>query len=153
MRLGVFTQHHLDSFDLRLTALENMQKRFPSALDSELRAHLGRFELHGSDALKPLKFTSGGQKSRVAFACLTFLRPHVIVLDEPTNHLDMTAIEALIDALKKFTGGILVVSHDQHFISSVCNEIWVLGNQSIKRLNGDINTYKAMVIKEIREKK
>ncbi len=63
----------------------------------------------------------------------------------------MTAIEALIQALKNFNGGILVVSHDQHFISSVCNEIWVLGNQSIKRLNGDINVYKKMVLKEIKD--
>lgn len=82
LRIGVFTQHHLDSFDLKLSALENMQKRWPIAPEAELRSHLGRFELHGNDALKPLKFTSGGQKSRVAFACLTYAKPHVVILDE-----------------------------------------------------------------------
>ena len=82
LRIGVFTQHHLDSFDLKLSALENMQKRWPLVPDAELRSHLGRFELHGSDVLKPMYFTSGGQKSRVSFAVLTFSKPHVVILDE-----------------------------------------------------------------------
>jgi ATP-binding cassette subfamily F protein 3 len=82
LRLGIFTQHHLDSFNFALSALENMQERWPKTAEAELRSHLGRFEIHGNDALKPLKFTSGGQKSRVAFACLTFNKPHVVILDE-----------------------------------------------------------------------
>lgn len=82
LRLGIFTQHHLDSFDLNQSAVENMQTKWPLALEAELRSHLGRFEIHGNDAMKPLKFTSGGQKSRVAFACLTFAKPHVVILDE-----------------------------------------------------------------------
>jgi ATP-binding cassette, subfamily F, member 3 len=82
LRLGIFTQHHLDTFDLKLSAVENMQNRWPLASEAELRSHLGRFEIHGNDAMKSLKFTSGGQKSRVAFACLTFTKPHVVILDE-----------------------------------------------------------------------
>lgn len=82
LRLGIFTQHHLDSFDLTLSPLENMQRRWPISPEAEIRAHLGRYEIHGNDALKPMKFSSGGQKSRVSFACLTYHKPHVVILDE-----------------------------------------------------------------------
>ena len=80
LRLGVFTQYHLDSFDLTLSPVQNMQAKWPLALEPELRAHLGRYEVTGNDALKPMKFMSGGQKSRVSFAVLTYGKPHVVVL-------------------------------------------------------------------------
>jgi hypothetical protein len=54
--------------------------KWPKALEADLRGHLGKYEISGNDALKPLKFTSGGQKSRVAFACLTYAKPHVVIL-------------------------------------------------------------------------
>jgi len=60
----------------------------------------------------------------------------------------MNAIEALIGALRKFTGGVLVVSHDQHFITSVCNEIWVIGKQKVQKFNGEFLDYKRQVIKD-----
>lgn len=93
-----------------------------------------------------MKFSSGGQKSRVAFACLTFSKPHIVILDEPTNHLDMGAIEALANALKDFTGGVVVISHDQHFITSVCNEIWVIKDQRVTPFDGTFEDYKKCVI-------
>ena len=63
LRLGIFTQHHLDSFDLGISALANMINRFgPTVPEQELRSQLGRFEIQGTDALKPMKYLSGGQK-------------------------------------------------------------------------------------------
>lgn len=149
LRLGIFTQHHLDSFNLMLSPLQNMMERWTLAPEAELRAHLGRYEISGNDALKPMKFISGGQKSRVAFACLTYAKPHVVILDEPTNHLDMGAIEALANALKNFTGGVLVVSHDQHFITHVCNELWVVADRKIVKFDGSFDDYKKIALKRI----
>ena len=111
--------------------------------EQELRSHLGRYEIQGNDALKPMKFSSGGQKSRVAFSFLTFEKPHVVILDEPTNHLDMGTIEALSKALQAFTGGVLVVSHDQHFINSLCSEIWLCDsiNRKVSVYEGGFEAY------------
>lgn len=69
----------------------------------EMRKFLGRFDISGPLALRPLKFLSGGQKSRVAFAKLAWSKPHVVIMDEPTNHLDLETIEALILALQVCT--------------------------------------------------
>jgi len=117
--------------------------------EQELRSHLGSYEIHGDDALKPMKFVSGGQKSRVSFAVLTFTKPHVVILDEPTNHLDMGAIEALAGALNGFSGGVLVISHDQHFITSVCSEIWSVDNKKVAIFPGDFTAYKKKALDDL----
>lgn len=73
---------------------------FVICVTQEMRKFLGRFDISGPLALRPLKFLSGGQKSRVAFAKLAWSKPHVVIMDEPTNHLDLETIEALILALQ-----------------------------------------------------
>ncbi len=82
----------------------------------------------------------------MAFACLTYAKPHIVILDEPTNHLDMGAIEALSCALKNFSGGVVVISHDQHFITNVCNEIWVIQDRKVTPFPGSFDEYKKSVI-------
>jgi ATP-binding cassette subfamily F protein 3 len=70
LRIGHFTQHSADNFDLKLSALENLLNMFESCEDQEMRSFLGKFQIQGNDALKPMMLLSGGQKSRVAFAAL-----------------------------------------------------------------------------------
>ena len=123
--MGRFTQHHIDQLDLSLTALESMQKQYPLAKPLEIRAHLGSMGLGGNTALQKMSTLSGGQKSRVAFAQIMWEKPHLLMLDEPTNHLDLDAVEALIHAIINFDGGVLVISHDEHLVSSICGELWV----------------------------
>lgn len=89
IRISTFTQHHIDSLDLTKSAVENMKMLYPGHESDEFRAHLGRFNLSGELAIKPTRTLSGGQKSRVGFALMTWRLPHIVVLDEPTNHLDM----------------------------------------------------------------
>ena len=104
LRLARFSQHHLESMDLEEDCVAHMK-----TLDSEMpletaRAYLGRFGLSGELATKPVKFLSGGQKSRLAFAELAWRQPHIMLLDEPTNHLDLETIEAFAMALNNFEG-------------------------------------------------
>jgi len=152
LRIGHFTQHSADKFDLQLSAVENMLALFDDAEDQEMRSFLGRFQIQGVDALKPMFLLSGGQKSRVAFASLAYQKPHVIVMDEPTNHLDMESIDALVDAIKDFKGGLIVVSHDQFFITNTCSELWVVGEGKATRFRGDFNEYKRHTLERTRKR-
>jgi ATP-binding cassette subfamily F protein 3 len=142
LRIGHFTQHSSDNFDLKRSAIENMLSKFEDAEDQEIRKFLGKFQIQGDDALKPMQLLSGGQKSRVAFATLAYSKPHVMIIDEGSNHLSMEAVDALIEALQDFKGGIMVVSHDQYFVSRVCSELWVVHNGDAVRFKGDFDEYK-----------
>ena len=95
---------------------------------------------------------AGGQKSRVSFAVISWKKPHVLVLDEPTNHLDIETIDAVIVALGNFSGGVICVSHDAHFIESIADEIWVLGNQKVARFKGNFEAYRQVALGEKAER-
>ncbi len=73
---------------------------------------------------------------QVALALLAYSNPHILVMDEPTNHLDLDAIQALVAALTSFKGGVVIVSHDSHFINAVCDEIWHVENNTAYKFNG-----------------
>jgi ATP-binding cassette subfamily F protein 3 len=126
LRIGHFTQQHVDSFNFSLSAVENLLNIFDTAEDQEIRSFLGKFQIQGNDALKPMELLSGGQKSRVAFATLAYRKPHILIVDEGSNHLSMDAADALVEAIQDFKGGVMVVSHDQHFVSNTCTELWVV---------------------------
>ena len=90
------------------------------------RQLLGGFGLTGDLALMPISLLSGGQKARLCMASAVIGNPHLLIMDEPTNHLDVSSREALTDGLRAFNGGILLVSHDVHFLKQVCNELWIV---------------------------
>ncbi|CAD7961403.1 unnamed protein product [Amoebophrya sp. A25] len=149
LRVGYFTQHHVESMDLTLNSIQNLMERYPKANnegEEAARNWLGRFGVTQSLAVEPLYVLSGGQKSRVALALLAYANPHILVMDEPTNHLDLDAIQALIAALTAFKGGLVMVRHDSHFINAVCDEIWHVENHTAKKFNGDINEFRNFVL-------
>lgn len=149
IRVVKFSQHHMEQLNLQMTPLEHMHHKYPKEDDHVLRGQLGRYGLSGPLALQPMYTLSGGQKSRVVFSDVTFSRPHILLLDEPTNHLDIDTVDALINAINAFQGGVLVVSHDEHLISSIADEIWVAGNGRISPWNGNFQDYKQAILKEL----
>ena len=149
LRIGYFNQHHVDQMDMDVTSVEVLQSKLPGNPTEYYRQQLGSFGISGDLAMRPVVSLSGGQKSRVAFAQMCLSRPNFFILDEPTNHLDMETIEALGKALRKFQGGVILVSHDERLIHMVCEELWVCGNKTVKTLEGGIEEYKKIVKQEL----
>lgn len=141
LRFGFFSQHHVDQLDLSMNPLQFLASKFPGLQEEEYRRHLGSFGLSGPLALQPIYTLSGGQKSRLVFSTLSMSYPHVLILDEPTNHLDVDSIDALIQSLKDYKGGVVVVSHDTRFIEQTCSEIVVCKKGSMQHFEGTIREY------------
>jgi len=132
VNVGFFAQHHVDILNLNDTPLEYLKKCFPDATRQQTYGRLGRFGLSQKTIEKKIGLLSGGEKSRVAFSILTWEAPQLLIMDEPTNHLDLATIEALQGALAKFEGTVILVSHDQRFLSGICSHFWAVGNRRIK---------------------
>ncbi|KAK0709624.1 P-loop containing nucleoside triphosphate hydrolase protein [Lasiosphaeria miniovina] len=145
LRIGFFAQHHVDALDMNDSAVGFMAKNYPGRTDEEYRRQLGAFGLTGMIGLQKMELLSGGQKSRVAFACLALTNPHILVLDEPSNHLDIEAMDALSSALREFQGGVLMVSHDVTMLQTVCTSLWVCDNGTVEKFPGDVQAYKKRI--------
>jgi len=131
VQFGYFAQHHMETIDMDASAMQFLRHEFPNTTTQECFAKLGRFNISAKCGQKPIKTMSGGEKSRLAFCMLTWYNPHLVIMDEPTNHLDLQTQDSLVDALKEFPGGLLIVSHDKHLLTSVCNQFWVVGNRTL----------------------
>ncbi|KAE8842576.1 hypothetical protein HRS9139_01873 [Pyrenophora teres f. teres] len=151
LRVGFFAQHHVDALDLNDSAVGFMSKKYHGKADEEYRRHLGAFGITGMTGLQKMELLSGGQKSRVAFACLALTNPHILVLDEPSNHLDIEAMDALSEALNKFQGGVLMVSHDVTMLQNVCTSLWVCDNGTIEHFDGTVKDYKRRITAQANE--
>ncbi|TKR76011.1 hypothetical protein L596_017221 [Steinernema carpocapsae] len=149
LKIGYFTQHHVDQLDMDMSPVEVLQKRFPNRDIEVYRAALGRFGLIGDLALQSVVTLSGGQKSRLAFAVLAMLEPNYLIMDEPTNHLDVETVDALGHALNRFKGGVVLVSHDERLISLVCKELWVVKDRTVTILEGGLEEYKKHVYRQL----
>lgn len=131
-----YAQHQLEALTLTHTILEELQHCGSKKTDVELRALLGAFLFSGDDVDKKIRVLSGGEKARVALAKTIVSKANFLMLDEPTNHLDMHSVELLAEALNKYEGTIILVSHDRYFISKTANKIWEIVDHEIKEFKG-----------------
>ena len=131
-----YAQHQLEALNINNTILDEMKECSSNKTELELRSLLGCFLFSGDDADKKIKVLSGGEKARVALAKVIAGRSNFLLLDEPTNHLDMHSVELLAEALNKYEGSYLLVSHDRFFISQTANKIWEIEDGLIKEFKG-----------------
>jgi len=131
-----YAQHQLEALNVNNTILDEMKECGSNKTELELRSLMGCFLFSGDDTDKRIKVLSGGEKARVALAKVIVSKSNFLLLDEPTNHLDMHSVELLADALNKYEGSFLLVSHDRFFISKTANKIWEIVDHEIKEFKG-----------------
>ncbi|HEU4554819.1 MAG TPA: ABC-F family ATP-binding cassette domain-containing protein [Chitinophaga sp.] len=131
-----YAQHQLESLHLDSEILEELKNTSSGRNELELRSLLGCFLFTGDDVYKKIRILSGGEKARVALAKTIISQANFLLLDEPTNHLDMNSVQMLIDALHKYEGSFVLVSHDRYFVSQTANKIWEIVDGKIKEFKG-----------------
>jgi ATP-binding cassette subfamily F protein 3 len=138
-----YAQHQLEALNVNNTILDEMRECGSQMTDLELRGLLGCFLFSGDDSDKKIRVLSGGEKARVALAKTIVSKANFLMLDEPTNHLDMHSCDLLIDALDKYQGSLVLVSHDRYFVSKTANKIWEIVDHEIKEFKGGYDEWVA----------
>lgn len=142
VRIGYFAQHVYEELELEDTILDSLERVvFKDTTRQEILNIAGSFLFSGDDIHKKIKVLSGGEKSRVALARLLLQKFPVLLLDEPTNHLDFDTVESMTSALKKFSGTLVVVSHDRHFIRQVSTQILEIRDGEAEFYPGNYDDY------------
>jgi len=136
-----FAQNQADEMNPDMTALEIMEESGSGESQTSIRNILGGFLFHGDDVFKKVGVLSGGEKSRLALAKMLIEPSNFLILDEPTNHLDIRSKEVLQESLSKYSGTVIIVSHDREFIDGIINKIIEVKNKSIKIYLGKSTEY------------
>jgi ATP-binding cassette subfamily F protein 3 len=138
---GYFSQHSMDLLDGEKTVAMTVQEAMPQANVGVVRNLCGAFLFHGDDVDKRIMHLSGGEKSRVILAMLLGQPLNFLILDEPTNHLDIQSREVLLEALQQFSGTLIMVSHDRHFLRSLVDRVFEIDHGNMQIYEGDYDYY------------
>ena len=110
----------------------------------QIQGHLGRFGFSGDEVLRRADSLSGGERARVALAMMMLARANLLILDEPTNHLDVESIEALEDAIERYEGTVIIVSHDRALLRALADRVWVLHDRHITSFDGRFSEWEVV---------
>ncbi len=146
LSVGYFAQHQLDELSPGGTPVTHLQALQPMEPERRIRAQLGRFGFDVDKADTAVEKLSGGEKARLLFALMSREAPHILVLDEPTNHLDVDAREALVHALNTYEGAVILVSHDSHLLSAVCDRLLLVADGTCDEYDDDIDAYRRRLL-------
>jgi ATPase subunit of ABC transporter with duplicated ATPase domains len=135
-QIGYFAQDHTSTIEKGTTAADWLHQFDSKATKEDIRGVLGQMLFSGEEGLKPTEALSGGEAARLLFCRLMMQKPNFLIFDEPTNHLDLEAINALNQALQKYEGTVLLVTHDQELIDEVATRIWNFEDHKIQDFKG-----------------
>lgn len=138
VKIGYFAQNQADLLDGELTVFDTIDHVAVGDIRTKIRDILGAFMFGGEASDKKVKVLSGGERSRLAMIRLLLEPVNLLILDEPTNHLDMTTKDILKQAIKDFTGTVIVVSHDREFLDGLVDKVYEFGGGEVKECLGGI---------------
>lgn len=141
VQVGYYAQNQAEAMYPTMTLYETMEMHSPPEMRTRLRAILGAFMFSGEDADKKVSVLSGGERARLALACLLLKPFNLLLLDEPTNHLDMVSKEVLKEALMHYDGTLIVVSHDRDFLKGLTNRTIEFRDKKLYEYLGDVNYF------------
>ena len=141
VKTAYYSQHQLEILNYEDTVFDCINNKNTGKNETEIRTFLGAFLFSGSSIDKKVNVLSGGEKARLALASILVQPVHFLLLDEPTNHLDMVSRSVLEEALIKFTGSIICISHDRHFLNKVTNKICEVDKKHLKIYDGNYDYY------------
>ncbi|PLY03538.1 MAG: glycosyl transferase family 1 [Desulfuromonas sp.] len=139
--IGYFSQHSMEQLDPKKSVFESLQEVMPTASIGVIRNLCAAFLFCGDDVDKRIDTLSGGEKSRVVLAMLLAQPHNLLIFDEPTNHLDIQTREILLEALQKFAGTVLLVSHDRYFLGELVDRVFELDQGQLQVYEGDYGYY------------
>lgn len=131
VQIGYFAQNQASLLDETKTVFETIDYIAAGDIRTKIRDILGAFMFGGEASDKKVKVLSGGERSRLAMIRLLLQPVNLLILDEPTNHLDMRSKDVLKEAIKEFTGTVIVVSHDREFLDGLVDKVYEFGNQKV----------------------
>jgi len=137
-----FAQDQYKELQPQRRVLDDLEEVAPRAAQTELRNLLGCFLFSGEDAFKPIGVLSGGERNRYALARMLMQPSNFLLLDEPTNHLDLRAKEVLLEALEKFSGTVVFVSHDRYFLDKLATRTFEVADGRVNVYPGNYEDYR-----------
>jgi len=146
LKIGYYHQHFENFLPKDKNPIKFLESMVPEDLitgnkTQTVRKYLGTLGLEPNAHTSLIGDLSGGQKARVALVSLIFQKPSLILFDEPTNHLDIETVEALIEGLKSFKGGVMLITHESEMITNLDSELWILENNGITYYNNSFEDY------------
>lgn len=145
LNIGYFAQHQLETLHPEESPMAHILRLDPKAPEQSLRDYLGGFGFYGDAVFAPTGPFSGGEKARLVLALIVYQKPNLLLLDEPTNHLDLDIREALMRALQEFSGAMVIVSHDRHFLRATVDDFYLVANGRVEHFNGTLEDYQQWI--------
>src|SRR6202140_706464 len=141
VQLDYFAQDQYKELDPNERILDDLGEVAPSSRETDLRNLLGCFLFSGDDVFKRIGVLSGGERNRYALLKMLLHPANFLLLDEPTNHLDLRAKDVLLEALMKYTGTVVFVSHDRYFIDNLATRVFEIGDGKVEIYPGNYEDY------------
>jgi ATP-binding cassette subfamily F protein 3 len=148
IKISYFSQQQIDRLDMQVSPIEHFLNFYPDVREQEARSFLGGFGFRKDTIFHPIINFSGGEKARLVLSFLIWQKPNLLLLDEPTNHLDLEMRETLTYALQDYTGALVLIAHDRHFLKATVEELYLVNDHKVAKFDGDLDDYQKWLLDE-----